>query len=502
MSEVEFKFGIPQDALTAVESALRRVGAHSRSIESHYWDSADRRLAKAGLSLRLRKSAGVWEQTVKGPGTSPVERLEETVARPGRWDAGGPTPELWMFAGTRAGKAVDAALARRRGRLPPLVRVHVSLVGRLAARIEPSGADIEIALDRGTIVAGERTLPLCELEAELKHGDDAALFDFAHASVDAHGVWLSTTAKAARGNRLAADAGEPRGVKARPPRLRHRRNGEDVFRAVMQSCLDQVLANASLVADGDVDEDVVHQLRIGLRRMRTAWRELAAWRGSLAAGWEAPSADVFRALGEYRDRKTVAVSMQQRLAAAGSPDPVLQPAGSQAVDPAALVRGPAFQHAMLDVLAFAVEARRAAEVSKAASPDHARNDVERTTGARLDKLHARLKRDARRFEDLDEPARHGVRRRLKRLRYLAELVAPLYRGGRVARFLGDLEPAQDELGHYMDLIVATRLASDKTAAGEGRAWFNVGWLRAQSPRAVERCRKALERVAAASPFWR
>ena len=55
-----------------------------------------------------------------------------------------------------------------------------------------------------------------------------------------------------------------------------------------------------------------------------------------------------------------------------------------------------------------------------------------------------------------------------------ELVAPLYRGGRVGRFLEQLEPAQDELGHYMDLMVALRLAHDVIDAGEARAWFNVG----------------------------
>jgi hypothetical protein len=38
-------------------------------------------------------------------------------------------------------------------------------------------------------------------------------------------------------------------------------------------------------------------------------------------------------------------------------------------------------------------------------------------------------------------------------------------------------------------------------AGESRAWFNVGWLKAQLPEAVKRCGRALGRVAAAKPFW-
>ena len=110
ISEIELKFGIRDrfPGQRRARAAPARGTAH-RAIESHYWDSADRRLAKAGLSLRLRKSAGRWEQTVKATGASPAVRLEETVSRPGRSDAGGPSPELSMSAGTDAGR-----FARRR----------------------------------------------------------------------------------------------------------------------------------------------------------------------------------------------------------------------------------------------------------------------------------------------------------------------------------------------------------------------------------------------------
>jgi triphosphatase len=504
MSEIELKFGVAEEAADAIDKALRQLGARSQAIGSRYWDSADRRLARAGLSLRLRKSAGRWEQTLKAVGPSPAERLEETVPRPGRWNAEGPPPELWLHAGTAAGTLLDSALARRHGRAPALERVHASLIRRRAARIEARGAEVEVAFDRGAIVAGERSLPVCEVEIELKHGDVAALVDLARANVDAHGMWLSTIAKAARGDRLAGPAEATRAVKARPARLRDANSGEAIFRALIHSCLDQVLANASVLAAGDVDDDVVHQLRVGLRRMRTAWRELEAWHGSLAPSWEAPAAAVFRALGEYRDRRSVAASMQQRLAAAGSPEPVLRPptAGGIDIDPVALVRARSFQHALLDVLAYILMPMAQATRADDAEADPPGDKPEHTIGRHLGKLHARLKGDARRFEQLDELERHGVRKRLKRLRYLSEMVTPLYRGGRAGRFLGELEPAQDELGHYMDVVVAIRLARGVIDGGDARAWFNVGWLKAQLPRAVERCRKALQRVAAASPFWR
>jgi len=499
MSEPELKVGVPERVTADVDRRLRQRGGRAQAIESHYWDSADRRLARSGLSLRLRKAGGRWEQTLKASGPSPVERFEETVSRPGRWEAGGPAPEPWMFAGSPAGKRLDAALAGGK-HAAVLERVHTSLVTRLSVHVEIGGAEIELALDRGAIAAGARSLPLRELEAELKHGDVSGLIAFARASVDVHGMWLSTITKASRGAQLAAAAAEARAVKATPPDLDQAQSGEAIFRAVLRSCLDQVLANASVLAEGDVDDDVVHQLRVGIRRLRTAWRELGAWSGSLGAGWEAPAAEVFRALGDYRDRHTVATTMEERLRAAGSPEPALRaPAQSSSGDPILWVRSPSFQHALISLLAFLIEP---ATADSAAPAGDARDEREHTLAAHLHKLHARLSRDARRFDQLAETDRHRVRKRLKRLRYLSELVAPLYRGGLVRAFLKRLEPAQDELGHYMDLVVAIDLSKQSAEAGEARAWFNVGWLEAQLPDAVKRCGSALGRVASAKPFWK
>jgi inorganic triphosphatase YgiF len=498
MSEIELKFGIPEHAVAQIDSRLRRLGGRAQAIESHYWDSADRRLAGHGLSLRVRKAGGRWEQTLKAPGTSPVERHEETMVRPGRWEAGGPPPAPAMFAGSAAGERLHRALAGE-WNVAPLERVHASLVTRRAVRVEIGGAEIELALDRGAIVAGSRSLALCELEAELKHGDAAGLIAFARASIDAHGLWLSTITKAARGDRLATGTA-PRCTKAERPALDKDQAGEEIFRAVLRSCLDHVLANASVLAEGHVDDDVVHQLRVGIRRLRTAWRELGAWKGALGPSWEAPMVQVFRELGDYRNRRTVAETMHKRLLAAGSPAPAIGLATKLASsDPVRSVRSPSFQHAVLDLLAFLIAPARPPAGDTAGN---ASDEGRRTIAARLEKLHARLTRDARRFEHLAEAERHRARKRLKRLRYLSELVASLYRRGRFRSFVEHLEPAQDELGHYMDLLVAADLARETAEASEPRAWFDVGWLTAQMPRAVERCGSALGRVVSAKTFWK
>jgi len=488
VAETELKFGLSEAAAAAAGATLAARGAETLALESRYFDTADRALARAGIALRLRRSGSAWEQTVKAEGATPIERLEETVALAPGPTAGTPAPDPALHDGSAAAPLLAAALDDDAALAP----VFATSVRRSALRIEIDGGELEVALDRGVVRAGERSLPVSEVEIELKSGDVGALIAVGRASVDAHAMWLSTIAKATRGAWLA-DGEAKRATKARPPRLDRGAAGNELFRAMLQSCFDQVLANASVVAEGDLDAEAIHQLRIGLRRLRTLRRELGRWRGGLGDDWQAPATELFHVLGVQRDRETVAASMQQRLLAAGSPDPALHVGASTDVDAVAAVRAPAFQHALLDLLEFVL--------APAAAPS-AGDGARRAIARRLDKLHKRLRRDGRRFAELDEPSRHAVRKRIKRLRYLAELVAPLYRQRRVERFLRALEPAQDALGRFMDLVVALALAHDVVARGDARAWFNVGWLKAQLPEAVERCAECLREVVDAEPFWR
>ncbi|MGZ5277304.1 MAG: CHAD domain-containing protein, partial [Caldimonas sp.] len=126
----------------------------------------------------------------------------------------------------------------------------------------------------------------------------------------------------------------------------------------------------------------------------------------------------------------------------------------------------------------------------------------RRIDARLDALHRQLRNGARTFEQASEEAQHRVRKRLKRLRYLAELVGTLYKPGRVERYIEVLGPAQDALGAHVDLLVGLALARQAAQRGDAAAWFNVGWLTAQLASSARQCRKALARAAKAGRFWR
>jgi len=88
------------------------------------------------------------------------------------------------------------------------------------------------------------------------------------------------------------------------------------------------------------------------------------------------------------------------------------------------------------------------------------------------------------------------------LRYLSELTTPFFKRGAVEHYLKRLQDAQDAVGRYMNLVVARRIARESADQGGPGGWFNVGWLSAELPHAVERCRKSLRRAAAARPYWK
>ena len=494
-TETELKFAVDPKRAAAIEAALRERGGAPRTLRSRYFDTEDRRLADRRLSLRLREADGTWEQTLKGPGPSAVEREEDTVARPGRWGSAGPQVHPELHAVGKAGQALQAALGAGGDLRGVLLPVHESRIQRLAADVVVDDTRVEIALDRGTLHAGARSRPVCEVEYELKAGDPAVWIALARADVARFGLVLSTVSKAERADRLAGGVERGEATAFRAPNLPADADGAALFRRIVAACLEQIVGNAAEIAERGADDERVHQLRIGIRRLRTAVRELAGLASPFDRSWEAPLSAAFRALGRYRDRHTVAPAIEARLQAAGSPSPSIGAPPSDVPDPIEIVRDPAFQIAMLDALALTVAPR------KAPAPVRSGPQAKRIVVDRLGRLRHRLRRDAERFETLDEEGQHRVRKRLKRLRYLAELVAPLFGRRRSKAYLAKLKPAQDVVGSHVDLLLARRAARAASETDDPKAWFNVGWLGAEIDHSARRARKALQRAGRAAGFW-
>jgi len=238
-----------------------------------YVDTPDLQLCRHQAGLRVRQVEGRWVQTLKAGGT-----VSGGLHSRHEWEGevAGPAPEL---------DALDAAIGRKQP-IRALLRqdaVRAGLHAVFTTRMErtvwqlrtPQGDQIECVLDQGVIESGEhgadgaaRSVPVSEIELELKQGQAASLFDVALALLQDVPLRLGHMSKAERGYRLAAS--QPlQAVKAQPLPLDAAMTVEQVFLAICGNCLEQVSGNQDGVAAGE-DVESLHQMRVGLRRLRSA----------------------------------------------------------------------------------------------------------------------------------------------------------------------------------------------------------------------------------------
>lgn len=497
--EIEFKFHIPAERLKTLEAAVRRAPVQRTRLRARYFDTAAGTLAAHGAVLRLRQEGRRWVQTAKALGDGPLHRLEHNVdlglARAGA----APMPDVQRHAGTPVGDTLTRLLADAD---QPIVETYGTDIWRLTRALRTPGAVVELALDTGTITAHPadggtpRVAAVCELELELVRGSVEGLVALAYRWSQQHRLWFDTVSKAERGERLLAGIERGPAVKATAPR--HATgdgfpSGPAVQRAVVAACLAQILPNASEVAAGSEDAEHIHQLRVGIRRLRTALRELDAFGPGFDAAWEPPLVAAFRALGAHRDAEVTAGTIAPGLLAADAPEIVLPADTSEAPAPGTVVRSPGFQAALVGLIGFAAQPLPTEGMAPADARRHLRE--------RLQALHDRACKDGKRFDTLDIAARHTVRKRLKRLRYLAEFVASLFDAARAERYFKRLGPAQDALGHANDEQVALGVYR-AAAESDPRAWFAVGWLSARQSDGVQASRRALRKMVDAPRFWK
>jgi inorganic triphosphatase YgiF len=419
-----------------------------------------------------------------------VERLEHNVFVRGS-RAAPPSLDVDRHNGTHVGSLLREALGENG--LRRLAERYSTDIERRVCELQIGDATIEAALDLGTIQAAGRSVPICELELEYKAGTPDALFELAQMWSAFGGLWLSTVSKAARGTRLAQEQQRGPPVKAARPDLRPGMSGPQLARAVLRSTLDQVLANGSEVAAGSTDEEHIHQLRVGLRRLRTALRELAPLDAHIDARWEEPLKRVFSRLGEARDSVTAARAVRPLLEQAHAPK--VQWHETVAADPVAIVRDSTFQGTLIDLLGYALRETDAGQAGEILP------EPLDQVSARLDRLHERVSEAGKCFEGMPIDEQHKARKRLKRLRYLAEFVAPLFAGKEVKRYLAHLEPAQDALGGHIDVTVAIERFR-KDAETDPQALYAVGFLEAHLANTAHDAQTALGKVEKAEPFWR
>jgi inorganic triphosphatase YgiF len=493
MQEIELKFQVPPDARGAVDNAVAATVRRPRvRLQAAYYDTADGALAAAGLALRVRREGRTWVQTLKGAGDDGLTRAEHNV--PVAMRAAAPlTADPALHAATPVGRRLLALLGPGR----ELVCVFRTDILRRRREMRTTHGSVELAFDEGHIVAGDRRLPVRELEIELVRGSPLVVIETARRWVARHGLWLDTRSKAERGSLLARGEAMAPPCLQRAPRLARTLSLDEARQCVLLCCMEQVSVNASQVAEGVFGDEHVHQLRIGLRRLRSA---LELFGGDDAdPALAEPAAMLFGELGAARAAAAVSAPLRLELDdALRSIGLVLElpppfAADANGARPEEVLRGAPAQALLLEGLAQTQ--------AETAPPGPAGAPLRDGLAEVLERWHRDLRRDARRFAELDDVQRHRLRKHAKRLRYASEIAASLYARRPVRRYLKALRGMQDALGLLVDTLTGLA-AYTQRAATEPAALFAVGWLAARRERLLRECEPAMAEFIAAKRFWR
>ena len=145
--------------------------------------------------------------------------------------------------------------------------IFETVVERTTFAIRAGGADLEVAVDRGCISAEGRHEPISEIEIELKDGDPAGIAHVADRLAGSAPIAYMAQSKPERGYALSAgEAAKP--LRAGTIELDPEVSAAEAFQIVALSCLDHAIANARAVREGETEG--IHQMRVGLRRLRAA----------------------------------------------------------------------------------------------------------------------------------------------------------------------------------------------------------------------------------------
>ena len=493
MTEFELKFEVSPANFKKVAAAMQQGKAIRQRLQANYFDTPDGLLAVHGVVVRLRKEGRRWVQTAKGPTADLLERLEHNVVLPQQPINTVPALDLSRHLGSPVGRLINTALGLKgRDNYPVLVMLYGTDVRRIMQRVAFGKSVVEVALDQGRVFAIGQSQAISELEVELKDGTPLDAVMLARQWCARHGLWMSTITKSMKGQRLRDTAPLGDAPKAVTPKFSPRIRGDDMLTAVVGTCLRQMLPNMSELAGGSNQAEHIHQLRVGIRRLRTALGELGGLTDAIDPTWQAALVQAFRALGAHRDHSYLALVVQPQLLAAGGPDMRFNNSSNNITEPGETVRNADFQDALLGLLGFVHR-----DVPKVADTPAA---LKKAISRRLEKLHAHALRDGKKFLVLDEAHQHGVRKQLKRLRYLMEFAAPLFAAHKVGRMMTPLKPVQDALGLYNDELMALH-AWRALAADNPNAWFGIGWLTARRQPNAARCLKKIKAFAAIKPFW-
>lgn len=484
VDEEELKLELTPDGADALESAGLFVAAPAAvRQESVYFDTPEHDLAKAGLSLRIRRSGRRRVQTVKADRSAAGMLVRSEWEREVSTDQPVIDPE----------SPVADLLGPRAALLSPAFAVENE---RRVWTVD----GVEVALDRGRILAGDRSSPICEVELERKGGDLSALFALARKIDAVTPTRINVLSKAERGYRLLGPAA--RAVKALPVNLDEAMTAGQAFQAIVGACMAQFHRNLPAILDHE-DALALHQARVAIRRLRSA---LSIYKAMLAQ--DRAAARIARELRWLAGKLGLAREVDVLIAEAEDIDLLgrLATARSRAYAGVGIaLRSRRCRALMIDLAEWIVLGEWTTREGTAELREQPVRDF---AGQALDRRRKVLKKLGHDLAGRDDEARHDARKAAKKMRYAADFFATLYARKPARkqrdRFVDTLESLQDRLGVLNDLATAPLVVERLGLADLPQAAALTGGVTRSGKdkhRLVKSAGRALDQFAEADPYW-
>ncbi len=468
--ETECKYEADPEAtlpeLGTLPGATAVQGPELQELVARYYDTADLRLLRAGITLRRRTGGDDAGWHLKLPcGRDSREEIRLPAARRGR-----PVP------------AELADLVRARTRGAPLIPVaEITTRRQLTTLVGRDGQSLAaVADDRVEAVPAPDWGPPVqwrEIEVELTGGDGTLL---AAADRMLRDCGLRRSARSAKLERVLGD--RPL-APARPAALGPSASAGDVIGAYLRDQAEMLVSLDPQVRRARPDS--VHQMRVACRRLRSALRSF----GTVVSR---PQTDHLAAelrwlsgvLGAARDAEVQAERLAAHLSQAGSEEligPVqaqiqAHAAGARAASMTAAVE--ALTSVRYDALLSELEQLVDGLPAGPAARDRARTalpaQVARSYRKTSRRMRAALPEPPGRSREL---GLHQARKAAKQARYAAEAVTPVL-GRDAARFARQMKKVQTVLGDHQDTVVGRQLAQRLGVAAQqaGQSAFSYGVL--------------------------
>jgi inorganic triphosphatase YgiF len=396
-------------------------------------------------------------------------------------------------------------------------------IERALYRLAEGTRGIDIAWDRGEILAGNRSTSVHEIELELKYGERAALFDLARAIAGAVPAELAFASKSERGYQLI-EGTSGHAVATDQTSLPGTATTALGFQAIARACLHHLVANVPGMRERD--PEALHQMRIALRRLRTAIslfsdivadRQVSTIKAELKwlSNAMSPARDLDALLGEvmkplrkqhpgHRGLASLHRSFNRRRL-------------EEYKNAVEAVQSARFRMLLLDTLAW-VEVGEWVTTTDEVAGQRRNLLLETFAAEQLARRRKKIRKRGREMEKLDPVRRHRLRIQVKKTRYATEFFAKLFQDKKSARrgakLLGALKRLQTSLGGLNDVATRKALCAEillkpgrisEGAVGRDRAFaagLVTGDQEARNAELLADAKKAHGQVEDIKPFWK